>query len=292
MARTTLEGLSPLYPAALRDLPNPPAELRVEGTLPDGPAMAIVGTRRADERALDFTRSLAFELGRRGVVVVSGGAKGIDRAAHEGALAAGAPTVAVLAGGLDHPFPKEHVSLFACIAEHGALVSEHPDDTVCSPGLFLARNRLVAALAVATLVVRAPIRSGALSTAAWAKKLRRPLFVAPGAPWDPSSRGLFPLLRSGASICTSAEDALSVPAFRGRTCEPPPPQTFENPRKSPRLEGDAQAVFGALDRRGSLVDEVARSLGWPIERARTALVGLTLDGLVTDDGEGHFARID
>lgn len=208
------EMVTPLdaaWPRRLADLAEPPLWLRVAGRMlwPE-PIVAIVGTRHSDEEAERFTFQLAAELCDAGCTIVSGGAYGIDAAAHQGALEAAGCTVAVLATGLREAYPKHHGSLFGRIAEQGALLTESPDEQQLWPSLFLRRNRLIAALAEAVVVVQAPFKSGALSTAAWAKQLGRPLLTTPSAPWDPRGEGCLALLRQGATICTSARDVLSV----------------------------------------------------------------------------------
>ncbi|MFW6023278.1 MAG: DNA-processing protein DprA, partial [Myxococcota bacterium] len=203
----------PRWPRELGDLRDPPPVLHVAGDPPPWPrAVAIVGTRRADDDALEFTHRLAGELARAGCTVLSGGARGIDAAAHEGALEQGGCTVAVLATGLQRAYPPQNAGLLAEVARRGALVSETAD---CEPhrGRFLGRNRLIAALARVVVVVQAPYKSGALSTAAHARRLGRPLLAVPASPWDIRGEGSLALLAQGAGICTRAPDVLSVAAF-------------------------------------------------------------------------------
>src|SRR5690606_22400838 len=147
-------------------------------------SVAIVGTRTPDPEAAELARDLAYELGQAGCVVLSGGARGIDAAAHEGALDAGSPTVAVLATGLASAYPPTHGALFGRIANRGALLTESDDEAAPQAYRFLRRNALLAALAKVVVVVQAPIRSGALSTAAHARRLGRDLLAVPWAPFD------------------------------------------------------------------------------------------------------------
>lgn len=290
MSRTTLLLLEALYPSALRALASPPASLRVEGTLPSfDRAVAIVGTRYADDDALEFTHAIARQLAQAGVVVVSGGARGIDGAAHEGALDGGGVTVVVGAGGLDQPYPPEHAPLFArVVAGGGALLTEANDDDPPLARRFLQRNRLVAALAQAVLVVQAPARSGALSTAACAKRLGRALFTVPGAPWDPRAAGCIALLREGATVCTCARDLLSLPALGGSSDPPEPPERDEKRFPFNDVDADSRAVLAQLGRRARHVDEVAREAGLPISRVQAVLLRLHLRGVVEDRGGGRF----
>jgi DNA processing protein len=214
-AEERLRPDSPHWPARLRQLAEPPAELRVRGALPswDG-AIAVVGTRYADDGALELAQQLGAALAAEGRAVISGGAVGVDAAAHRGALEVGGPTVAVLASGFDPPFPRSHEALFAQIAACGALISEREDGYPSERWTFLSRNRLIAALAEAVVVVQAPLRSGALSTAAAAARLKKPIFSVPHAPWEARGLGCLELLRRGALICTSPRDVLSKPAHR------------------------------------------------------------------------------
>ncbi|RCK78165.1 MAG: Rossmann fold nucleotide-binding protein Smf [Candidatus Ozemobacter sibiricus] len=189
----------PGYPAALLDLPEPPPVLFLRGTLPEGPATAIVGTRHPVPAALALAEHLAADLARRGVTIVSGGAAGIDAAAHRGALAAGGRTVAVLGTGVDVVFPPDHAELFARIAAQGALVSELLPGTGPRRGFFPTRNRIIAGLAAETIVVQAPRRSGACLTARAARRYGRPVrVVVPPCPDDPAWAGNLALLAAGA----------------------------------------------------------------------------------------------
>jgi DNA processing protein len=206
------------YPAALLELSRPPREIHVRGALPPAGAraVAIVGSRAATPYGLEHAERLAADLAGLGIVIVSGLARGIDAAAHRGALAAGGVTLAVLPGGLDAITPTSHVGLARRIARRGALLSEWPGAFPVGRGMFVRRNRLIAALAGATVVVEAAERSGALSTAAVARRLARPLFAVPGDVDRPTSRGCNALLRAGARFCESAADvvrALPAPAI-------------------------------------------------------------------------------
>jgi DNA processing protein len=210
-APRVLEPGSTEWPRQLDALSPPLASLRVAGRLPPGPTVAIVGTRSADPEAEDFARAMAAFLAERGCVVVSGGARGIDAAAHRGALEAGGSTVAVLGTGLRYAYPREHGPLLSEIARCGALVTEASDEVSPRPGLFLRRNRIVAALARTVVVVQAPLRSGALSTAAHAAALERPVWAVPAAPWDARGLGGLTLLAQGkALLCTDGDAVLAA----------------------------------------------------------------------------------
>lgn len=276
----------PGWPACLAELSEPPTRLRVSGSMPFlDRAIAIVGTRRATREGLALAHRLARDLGRAGCVIVSGGAEGIDAAAHRGALDAGALGIVVLAGGLLRPFPRAHAALFARIAENGAALSEADDLEDPRRHRFLARNRLIAALARVVVVVQAPARSGALGTAAHARDLRRPILALPWTVDDPHGEGTNALLARGhARACRGADDVLEVltgrPAIRVR----------RPPAAGPELEPDARAVLDALRPRASYVDEIVRSTGLPPARVQTTLTTLTLLGLALPDDRGAFRR--
>lgn len=198
------------YPQALRDDRAAPAIFSWAGALPDGPAVAVVGTRRASPDGLEVARSLGRGLAAAGVTVVSGMALGIDSAAHEGALQAGGPTVAVLAGGANVAYPRSKRSLHARIRQSGAVVSEAPPSFVPRRWCFPARNRIIAGLASATIVVQAAVRSGSLITAELAMDLGRDVAAVPGSPLDWRSAGVNALLRDGATVVRDAVDALDL----------------------------------------------------------------------------------
>jgi DNA processing protein len=282
------------YPAALADLDPAPA-IRVAGELPPlDRAVAIVGTRRADTAALEHAHALAADLVRSGCAVLSGGAHGIDAAAHEGALDAGGRTVAILATGLLHPYPSAHGELFERIAASGAVLTEAEDDAVPHRYLFLQRNRLVAALARVVVVVQAPIPSGALSTAAWAKRLDRPLLAVPAAPWDRRGQGCLALLAAGARICTSARDVLSVAAFDGPSAQAGRPSgrphLGEKRNDLADLDPDTRAVLASVGSRPHHVDELVRQSRLPVPRVHRALLMLTLLGFVEEPDPGRYVR--
>lgn len=249
-----------------------------------------MGTRYADEEAILFTRGLARDLAAAGLTVISGGAYGIDAAAHEGALEASGRTVAVLATGFREAYPPRHGPLFGRIAENGALVTEAPDDQRPFPGLFLERNRLIAALADSVVVVQAPSRSGALSTASWARRLDRALLAVPAAPWDPRGEGCLRLLREGANVCTSARDVLSVRSPEADSFLSEPRDAVGNAPDLAGLDENERAVLALLDRRQRYPDEIARKSGIPVSRVQRALLTLKLRGLAEERGDGRYAK--
>lgn len=202
-----LTRLSPDYPPGLERLPRPPPRVWCRGLMPDGPAVAIVGSRRAGADALRFAQRLAADLSEAGLWTVSGGALGVDGAAHRGSVEAGRPTLVVQAAPLEQPYPPQNRPLFdAALAAGGGWLSETPPGQAPVRGRFLSRNRLIAALADVVVVVRAPQRSGALSTAQWATRLGRPLLAVPSAPWAIDNGGCLALLAGEARICRGPDD--------------------------------------------------------------------------------------
>ncbi|HJL20201.1 MAG TPA: DNA-processing protein DprA [Sandaracinaceae bacterium LLY-WYZ-13_1] len=271
---------------ALAELAEPPSRLWARGSLPRHPAVAIVGTRRADRDALAFTRRLAAELAEAGAAVISGGAEGIDAAAHRGALDAGGRTWVVQAAPLDAPYPRRHRRLFEAVLEaDGGWLSETPPGEPAYPSRFLARNRLVAALADAVVVVQAPARSGALSTARHAEALERPLFAVPHAPWDPRGAGGNRLLGSGARPCLSARDVVGALPLRA-----PPSRPARPARSVPALPPALRRVHDALATRPRHADALASELGLPAAEVQVALVQLAAAGLARQEGHGWRAR--
>ena len=240
MTSTSIAPDDPSYPSALAALGSserPPPTLYLRGRLPELPGVAIVGTRAPSEEAAAFARALAGALAREGVAVWSGGAIGIDAAAHEGALEAGGVTVLVAGGGLDRPYPPQHRDLFDRVVERGgALVARVPDGTPPTPPHFLQRNEVLAALTTVTVVVQAGLASGARSTAAAARRLGRALCVVPNPPWDPRGQGCALELARGAVAIYEVGDVL---AAMGR---PPPPPRRAKRTKRPRAGEDAAKV--------------------------------------------------
>jgi DNA processing protein len=199
------------YPDGLRDLSDAPREVHVRGRVPARrECVAIVGARAATPYGLRVAGTLARDLATVGFTVVSGLARGIDAAAHRGALEAGGATVAVLPAGLDHVTPPHHRDLADRIAACGALFSEYASGPPWGAGAFVRRNRLIAAQSSAVVVVEAGVDSGALSTAKCACALGRPLFAVPGDIDRPASQGCFILLRKDARLCAAAADVLAV----------------------------------------------------------------------------------
>jgi|SRR5579883_135310 len=194
-------------PLAAIDTAPPLLSLRGEAALLQRPAIAIVGARNASANGRRFARDMALQLGQRGLVVVSGFARGIDAAAHQGALPTG--TVAALAGGIDIVYPEENRDLYEAIAERGVLLAEMPVGTQPKSRHFPRRNRIISGCSLGVLVVEAALRSGSLITARFALEQGREVFAVPGSPLDPRCRGSNDLIRRGATLVETAEDVVA-----------------------------------------------------------------------------------
>lgn len=270
------------YPAALSRLAGRLPALRVRGALGEGlRRVAIVGSRATDEYGEWMAHGLAAGLARAGLSVVSGGALGVDAAAHRGALSAGGHTVVVLGGGVDVPSPARNRPLFDDIlAAGGALLSEHADGTQPWRASFPARNRIISALSDAVVVVRAGPESGALITADFARQQRVPLLAVPGDVRDELSAGPHALLRAGARPVTCPADVLAELGIAARPAAPVQ-------RELPALGLSDAALFRALGRRPRHADDLAREAGLAPGAALAGLLSLELEGLC-EQRPGHY----
>src|SRR5688572_29571933 len=204
-----LEGAT--LPPSLRDLPAPPARVYLHGVAPRGPCIGVVGTRTPSGAALRYARALSSWLAARGVAIVSGGAKGIDAAAHRGALDGSGTTLVVAASSFDRPFPAEHRALFdRVVARGGGYLSCFELGVKARTHQFLERNALLVALCDAIIVVEAPLRSGARNAAKWARRLGRPCFVVPSPPWNERGRGCIAELQLGARALGGPEEVMQL----------------------------------------------------------------------------------
>ncbi|KUI19591.1 DNA processing protein DprA [Mycobacterium sp. GA-1285] len=248
---------------------------------------AVVGTRAATTYGEFVARDIATGLAERDVAVVSGGAFGIDGAAHRGALAVEGMTVAVLAGGIDIPYPAGHSALLRTISEHGLLLSEYPPGVRPARHRFLTRNRLVAALAGATVVVEAGARSGAANTAAWARALGRPVCAVPGPVTSSASVGCHALLRDRAHLVTRAADVVELVGRMGELA----PDEDRPVSPLDELSDVEKRVYDALPRRGGrTAEELAVASGLPARQVLGPLANLELCGLVVSrDGRWKLA---
>lgn len=270
------------YPPLLKRMDHPPPLLAVQGTeaVFALPPVAIVGARNASLAGIKMARTLAAELGRAGYAVISGLARGIDTAAHEGALATG--TVAALAGGLDRPYPPENIALLGELSGRaGAAISEMPFGWEPRAQDFPRRNRLIAGLSLGVIVVEAAKRSGSLITARLAGEMGRLVFAVPGSPLDPRAGGTNGLLKEGATLVTEVADVIEAiaPLAGGSGHARSMPATFEEPpdfsEAAPAGDADRQRLIEALGPTPVGIDELIRHTG--LHPAQVFMVLLELD---------------
>lgn len=278
---------SPEYPSRLRTLIDAPPLLFVRGEagLLGERAVAIVGARAASMYGLGVARSLAEALAARGIAVVSGLARGIDAAAHRGALAGGGPTWAVQGCGPDIVYPAEHRRLRAEIVAGGAVLSELPPGAPPRAAFFPLRNRLISGLAELVVVVEARERSGSLITARHAADQGREVMAVPGPLTAPTSGGSNRLLRDGATPLIEIEDVLD----RLGVSDPLPASSAAGAgRAIGPLDSATRTILEALEAEAMDRDTLARRLGWPSERLEPLLVELELEGRVAEDRDGRL----
>jgi DNA processing protein len=293
------------YPRELRDLKHPPDPLCIRGQLFAGPSVAMVGTRTPSPEAIVHAHDLAFRLARHGVTIWSGGAVGIDAAAHRGALDAGGVSVAVIGTGLDHCYPAEHATLYDdIVSAGGALVSPFETSQHATLTTFVRRNGVLAALTRATIVVQAPLKSGARSTAAFARRLCRHLFVVPAAPWDLLGKGNVAEFALGARVLADENDLLDrigVPSVRGRPIRhavhshAPRPgvraTTASDDFAREQLSPECRAIFDMLSSTPLHLDDLCGRSGLPTALVQAALLTLGLQAVLVEGPAGWFRRI-
>ena len=272
-----IASCEPGYPAALAALDPPPPVIwaRGDAKLLHSSAVAIVGARVASAGGQRFARGLAAELGATGHVIASGMARGVDGAAHEGSLPTG--TIAVLGGGIDDVYPHEHRDLYARIVAEGCVVSESAPGRTATAKDFPRRNRIIAGLSRAVVVVEAELRSGSLITARLAAEQGREVLAVPGSPLDPRARGTNDLIRQGAALCEGAEDVLraleGIGGFREpeRAFAPAPPTEHE-------VDQVRDRVAALLSPTPVSRDELVRATAAPAPIVLAALTELALAG--------------
>jgi len=280
-ARFAQPGDPDYWPAFLR-LEDPPVGVFVRGRPldPGDERVAVVGSRRPTPTGREVAADLASGLASCGIVTVSGGAFGIDTAAHRGALVAGGATVAVLGSGIDQPHPRGNRRLFADIESAGTLISEYPPGVPAEPFRFPARNRLIAALSRAVIVVEGATKSGARITAEHAMELGLEVFAVPGAVTNPLAETPLELIREGATLIRGLDDLLHDLGVD--------PSRIGRGRSAAGLSADERRVYERLAG-PTLPTSVARDAGLSLEAAVAALIGLELRGLVRGRG-GRFER--
>jgi DNA processing protein len=271
------------YPASLREIYDPPLVLYVKGelTAKDKNAVAMVGSRQTTHYGIETARKLAYQLAYVGVTVVSGGARGIDTAAHQGALSAKGRTVAVLGTGINIIFPTENAELFERIAANGAVITQFPFNRPADKQSFPIRNRIVAGMTLGTIVVEANLSSGALITANFATEYGRQIFAVPGRIDSPRSKGCHELIKKGAKLCEGAEDVLSEFEYLFPTSNRPAAPNETGVLPALELSANEQKVFDALKTDDELTtDEVIRASGLPSSAVSVTLLSLEMKRVV------------
>ena len=290
------------YPAALRDIPDPPGVLFVRGD-PEAlatPQLGIVGSRNATPGGLHSAGDFAAHLAASGLTITSGLALGIDAEAHQGALAAGGQTVAVMATGPDRLYPREHAALATQITKAGALVSEMPTGTAVNRGLFPRRNRLISGLSLGVLVVEAGRRSGALGTAHQAVEQGREVMAIPGSIHNPVAKGCHQLIREGARLVEKADDVIEeirkLPeGWMMTTAEAAATGAGDDgPADAPAetaLDADYMALLEAMGYDPIGFETLAERTSLTPDILSSMLLSLELTGHVAPCNGGHYMRI-
>jgi DNA processing protein len=272
----------PEYPELLKQIYDPPIVLYVKGSLlpKDKNSVALVGSRMTTHYGTETARKLAYQLGYLGVTVVSGGARGIDTAAHQGALSAKGRTIAVLGTGINRVFPPENAELFERIAANGALMTQFAFNRPADKQSFPIRNRIVAGMTLGTVVVEANLTSGALITSNFATEYGRQVFAVPGRIDSPRSKGCHELIKNGAMLCESAEDILGEFEYLFPASNRPPAPNETGVLPALELSSNEQKVFQTLDHEEVPIDHIIQKSGLPASAVSVALLGLEMKRLV------------
>jgi DNA processing protein len=269
------------YPKFLREIYDPPLVLYVKGTLTekDNNSVAMVGSRLTTNYGQEVARKLSYQLAYLGVTVVSGGARGIDTAAHQGALSAKGRTIAVFGTGINLVAPPENADLFQRIIGQGAVITQFPFNRPADKQSFPIRNRIVAGMTLGTVVVEANLTSGALITANFATDYGRQVFAVPGRIDSPRSKGCHDLIKKGAKLCEGAEDILSefeylFPATNRAA------SAGSGTLPAMELSTNEQKIFDTLTHEEQSIDEIIRASGLPSSAVSVALLGLEMKHVI------------
>jgi DNA processing protein len=270
------------YPAMLREIYDPPVVLYVKGALTerDKNSVAIVGSRQTTHYGIETARKLGYQLAYTGVTVVSGGARGIDTAAHQGALSGKGRTIAVLGTAINVVFPPENAELFERIAANGAVISQFPFNRNGDRQSFAIRNRIVAGMTLGAVVVEANLTSGALITANFATEYGRQVFAVPGRIDSPRSKGCHDLIKKGAKLCEGIEDILSEFEYLFPSSNRPPSPGESGVLPALELSENEQKVHDVLGKEELSIDDVIRKCGLPASATSVALFSLEMKKLV------------
>lgn len=281
------------YPELLRQIYDPPIVLYVKGTLTaqDKNSIALVGSRQTTSYGTETARKLGYQLAYVGVTVVSGGARGIDTAAHQGALAAKGRTIAVLGTGINLVFPPENAELFERIAASGAVISQFPFNRPADKQSFPIRNRIVAGMTLGTVVVEANLSSGALITANFATDYGRQVFAVPGRVDSPRSKGCHELIKKGAKLCEGADDILGEFEYLFPASNKPasPAETGVLPALS--LSENEGKILAAVGTEEKHIDEVIRACSLPASAVSVGLLSLEMKRMVRQLPGKQFVRV-
>ena len=280
----------PHYPALLKQIDDPPPILTYVGNLEaQMPCLAMVGSRQATAYGINTARQLAKTLSEKGLTVVSGMARGIDTAAHQGCLDAGGRTIAVIGSGLKKIYPKENRHLVDKIITNGAVVSEFKLDTEPFPYNFPARNRIIAGLSCGTVVVEAAKKSGSLITARLSAEYNREIFAVPGSIKSKKSEGTHALLKQGAKLVENETDIIDeIRHFVTPSGAPPIPVPVPE-HKPPTLDKASKTVYQLLDSYPRHIDRVIESSGMKSADVTVILLDLELQGLVRQHPGNYFS---
>lgn len=287
------------YPPSLKEIPDPPPMLFMQGQIEarDALAIAIVGTRHATAYGLRQTERLASSLARAGFTIISGLARGVDAAAHRGALKAGGRTIAVLGSGLLNLYPPEHGPLYDEIAKNGAVLSESPPETPPQAGLFPQRNRIVSGMSLGVIIIEAAERSGALITARLAYEQGREVFALPGPVDSRMSKGCHQLLRDGATLVASADDVLETLGPLATPVKLPATDDGEKTEEQVRHPAELQLndierrVLNAIEPTSTTIDKIVAAAELPVHQVLSTVSVLEMRRLIRRTSGNSVCRI-
>lgn len=279
------------YPAKLKDLKKPPVGLYVRGSANISlPSVAIVGTRKPSDYAKVTASKLGRELGKKGLIVISGGARGIDSAGHRGCLAEDGINIAVFATGIERIYPSENRDLFSRILERGALITEYPTGTGGEKWRFPERNRIVAGMASRIIVVESPEKGGAMITARLSEELKRDLRAVPGRINEEVCRGSNKLLAEGAKVLYNIDEFVQSIKLNEQTSINFDEFISSNNNDIPELNDDEKKIFSLLQEKGSrLTDEIISESQLDFTTVQAALIQLEIYNLVTNSSGRYSA---
>lgn len=279
------------YPTNLKYIYDPPPALYIKGNIipQDNIAIAVVGSRQASYYGLKNAQELAFELAAGGITIISGLARGVDSAAHRGALKAGGRTIAVLGSGLNMIYPEENKGLAEEISRNGAVVSEFPQDTPPHRHNFPRRNRIISGLSLGVLVVEAAKRSGALITVGFALEQGREVFALPGKIDSFTSQGTHDLIKQGAKLVESTEDIIEE-LEPLRACQVNQTESESKAKIEPNLPEEEKQVYSCLSCEPLHIDELAQKVNLSYGRLLTCLLKLEYKKLVKELPGKTFIR--